>query len=89
MKYYVGIDIGGTKINTGIFFSGEKKLIASKKTYVKNVDNLSVHIRETINELCKENNIDPKGILSCGIGIPGTVSADGKKILNKKTEPLM
>lgn len=79
--YKVGIDIGGTKINTGIFFSGEKKLIASKKTYVKNVDNLSVHIRETINELCKENNIDPKGILSCGIGIPGTVSADGKKIL--------
>ncbi len=79
--YKIGIDIGGTKINTGIFCSSAKKLIANKKTYVKNIDNLSVHIRETINELCKENNINPKEILSCGIGIPGTVSSDGKKII--------
>ncbi len=79
--YKVGIDVGGTKINTGLFSSSEKKLIASQKTYVKDIENLSLHIKDVLNKLCKENNINPKDIVSCGIGIPGTVSQDGKKIL--------
>ena len=69
--YKVGIDIGGTKINTGIFDLTEKKLISSKKTYIKDV----------LTGLCKENNINVNDIISCGIGISGTVSGDGKKIL--------
>lgn len=79
--YKVGIDIGGTKINTGIFEKETKKLVINKKTYVKDIANLSLHIKDVLNELCKENNISEKDIVSCGIGIPGTVSADGKKIL--------
>lgn len=79
--YKVGIDIGGTKINTGLFDATEKKLISSKKTYIKNIENLWTHIKDVLNALCHENNISLKEIVSCGIGIPGTVSADGKKII--------
>ena len=79
--YKIGIDIGGTKINTGLFEKETKRLVANKKTYVSDVTNLSQHIKETIDVLCKENGIFVEDIISCGIGIPGTVSADGKKIL--------
>ncbi len=79
--YKVGIDIGGTKINTGLFLADEKKLVASEKTYVADIDNLPLHIKSTIDALCRDNGVNPKDIVSCGIGIPGTVSDDGKRIL--------
>lgn len=79
--YKVGIDIGGTKINTGLFDAVEKKLVTTKKSYVKDIQNFPLHIKLTLEEICKENNINPKDIVSCGIGIPGTVSSDGKKIV--------
>ena len=79
--YKVGIDIGGTKINIGLFGTQGKKLISSNKTHIKDVNNLSEHIKNVLKGICKENNINIKDIVSCGIGIPGTVSDDGKKIL--------
>ena len=79
--YKIGIDIGGTKINTGLFSTSERKLISSKKTFIKDVYNLSEHIKSVLEELCTENNINVKDIVSCGIGVPGTVSEDGKIIL--------
>lgn len=79
--YKVGIDIGGTKINTGIFEKETKKLVAVKKTYVKEIKNLSQHINDVIKKMCAQNDIDPKEIISCGIGIPGTISDDGRRIL--------
>ena len=77
----IGIDIGGTKINIGLFSAKEKSLIASKKGYIAEISDLSAYIKDTTDALCKENGIQPDEILSIGIGIPGTVSADGKKIL--------
>ncbi len=79
--YKVGIDIGGTKINMGLFEKESKKLIANKKAYITEIEDLSLYIKETLTELCIENNINISRIISIGIGIPGTVSADGKKIL--------
>lgn len=79
--YKVGIDIGGTKINIGIFDAKTKKLAVSKKSYIKDVENISEHIEESLTELCRVIDISEKEVVSCGIGIPGTVSADGKKIL--------
>jgi len=79
--YKVGIDIGGTKINIGLFDAAEKKLISSKKTYMKDIENLRTHIKDVLHALCHENNISVKEVVSCGIGIPGTVSTDGKKII--------
>ena len=77
----IGIDIGGTKINIGLFSADTKKLLASKKGYIAEITDLPAYIKSVVETLCQENQIDPKEILSMGIGIPGTVSADGKKIL--------
>jgi hypothetical protein len=77
----VGIDIGGTKIHVGIFDKETKRLLAEQKSYVADVTDVSAHIKETLMQLCHANGIDAKEIVSCGIGIPGTVSADGRKIV--------
>lgn len=79
--YKLGIDIGGTKINTGLFDADSKSLIAFKNSRIKDVENLELHIKETVEKLCEETNVSPENIVSCGIGIPGTVSDDGKRIL--------
>ena len=76
----LGIDIGGTKINVGAF-DDEKGLLANKKYYVSDVKDISDFIFEAVVELCEENSISYKKIVSCGVGVPGTVSGDGKKII--------
>ena len=77
----IGIDIGGTKINIGLFSATKKKIIATKKGYIAEITDLPAYIKGIVEALCRENNIASQEILSAGIGIPGTVSADGKKIL--------
>ena len=79
--YRIGIDIGGTKINIGLFLDSEKKLIAYKKIYIADITDLSENIKAVVCELCDTNNLNYNEIVSCGIGIPGTVSADGKEIV--------
>ena len=78
--YKIGIDIGGTKINIGLFTT-EKSLVKSVKEYIKNITDLSEYIKNAITSLCTELNIEYSDILSVGVGIPGTVSEDGKTIL--------
>ena len=79
--YKIGIDIGGTKINIGLFEDSEKKLVAYKKVYVSDIKDVSNDIKVVISELCTANGIKYEDIVSCGLGIPGTVSADGKEII--------
>lgn len=79
--YRIGIDIGGTKINIGLFEDCEKKLIAHKKIYIADITDLSENIKTVVYELCSENDVNSDEIASCGVGIPGTVSADGKNII--------
>lgn len=79
--YKIGIDIGGTKIDIGIFDADTKRLVENKKSYVADIVDLPKHIKTVVNELCVKNNISFSEVVSCGIGIPGTVSEDGKKII--------
>lgn len=79
--YKIGIDIGGTKINIGLFDSNTKSLIENRKILVADVDDLCLQIKKTVDELCESNNVVIYEIESCGVGIPGTVSDDGKRIL--------
>ena len=79
--YRIGIDIGGTKISTGLFNCDENLLIENKKEYIKSIKDLRGHIMNTVSELAGNNGISINEIEFCGIGIPGTVSADGKRIL--------
>ena len=77
----VGVDIGGTKVNIGLFESESKKLIAAEKSYIADVKDLSVHIKGVIEALCRDNDVNVNSVVSCGVGIPGTVSRDGRRIL--------
>lgn len=79
--YRIGIDIGGTKISTGLFNCDGNLLIENKKEYIKSIKDLRGHIMNTVSELAGNNGISINEIEFCGIGIPGTVSADGKRIL--------
>ena len=79
--YRIGIDIGGTKISIGLFNCDGNLLIENKKEYIKSIKDLRGHIMNTVSELAGNNGISINEIEFCGIGIPGTVSADGKRIL--------
>ena len=79
--YRIGIDIGGTKISIGLFNCDGNLLIENKKEYIKSIKDLRGHIMNTVSELAQNNGISINEIEFCGIGIPGTVSTDGKRIL--------
>lgn len=78
MNYYAGIDIGGTKINIGVF----NKTGELMDNYVlsipddKSCSSVLDLAAEGLSTLCDRIDIDPDSIGSCGIGIPGTVSED-------------
>lgn len=78
--YRLGIDVGGTKANIGllnehnsIVFKHTEK-IPQNKDY-KNV--LSV-LKNTLDAILSKNGISYSELMSCGMGVPGTVSKDGR-----------
>ena len=76
----IGIDIGGTKINIGIL-DENNNVIANKKIYIRDIKNLTDDVKALIENLCTDNGISYCEISACGIGVPGTVSDDGKSLL--------
>lgn len=78
--YKLGLDIGGTKINIGILDS-DYQLLAVKKLYISEVFDPLSQIRSATQELCCKCGIPYQDIISCGVGVPGTVSADGKTLI--------
>jgi ribulose-phosphate 3-epimerase len=56
-------------------------LICSTKSYIAEVDSVARYVKESVIRLCAENGIRYDEITACGVGIPGTVSEDGKKII--------
>ena len=72
VKYYVGIDIGGTTINIGIL-NGENQLVASKVTPVpakKDCESVLSLAAATLDLLCEEMGIQKRELISVGIGVP-------------------
>lgn len=78
--YRLGIDIGGTKINIGIM-DEEKHLLGNKKLYVDEIEDLSLSIRKAVKNLARDLSVREEDILCCGIGVPGTVDEDGRRLL--------
>lgn len=75
MKYYVGVDIGGTNSKIGIV-SEDGKLLNSKsiktlsnKGYEHTILNISNEIKQMVNDL----KISDESIVAIGIGVPGPV----------------
>lgn len=75
----LGIDIGGTKIRLGLY-DGET-LAAAEKLYVKDITDLCGDIRASVDALCAAAGVSRRDIVSCGVGVPGTVSEDGRTLL--------
>ncbi len=78
--YRLGIDIGGTKINLGIL-NGDNELLGNKKVYIRDIKNLADTIKVQVEMLCGELGIQRSELKSCGIGVPGTVSEDGRHLI--------
>lgn len=78
--FKIGIDIGGTKINIGII-DENNRLIVNRKLRTSEIKNTAADIKSVICEMCDLTGISYGNIISCGVGIPGSISADGKKIL--------
>ena len=78
--YCLGLDVGGTKINIGIL-NEEYKLVATKKLYISDIVEPTADIKSAVLQLCKECGVDYGELSSCGVGVPGTVSADGKTLI--------
>lgn len=76
----LGIDIGGTKISIG-FLDCNNRLIANKKLVVAEITDPVSEIIDAVHSLCEECNLSRSEIISCGIGVPGTVSRDGLKLI--------
>ncbi len=77
MKYYVGVDLGGTNTKIGICDTEGKILLSSsiKTDSVRGVEDTLERIWKEIQRQGKELGICKEEILGIGIGIPGPVKA--------------
>lgn len=75
MRYYAGVDLGGTNTKIGILdVDGNIFKSSIIKTFSdRGVDDTLNRIWETIKNLVQELNIDIKNLSGIGIGIPGPV----------------
>ena len=78
--YKIGIDIGGTKVNIGLL-DENNDLVANEKLYIKDIQDITVSVKSIVDKMCNTLNISCCDIASCGIGVPGTVSDDGKRLI--------
>lgn len=77
--YHYGIDIGGTSVKAGLF--GPDGKICDKFEFPTNKEEGGSHILEDIANFVKEQTLKegllPDNIAGIGLGVPGSVMADG------------
>lgn len=76
----LGVDIGGTKINIGVL-DKKNRIIKNSVYKVCDTENVPNLINGFLLEFYNETGFLPRDIGCCGIGVPGTVSEDGKRLL--------
>jgi len=79
----LGIDIGGTKVNLGLLDENANILFRRVEKLSQNKEPSFVlgGIKRALDALLAENGVGREEIVSGGIGVPGSVSGDGKKAL--------
>ncbi|MBF0386976.1 MAG: ROK family protein [Candidatus Omnitrophica bacterium] len=82
-KYFIGIDIGGTKIYGGLVSPSGKIARAIKvPTPAKaSAGAILAALYQVIKELLKEENVQLKNILGIGVAVPGVVDGAGKVVV--------
>ena len=80
MKYSIGVDLGGTKINTVLIDKKGKILRKIKLPTGKNHKKIILNLVDSINYV--KQGINKKHILGIGMGVPGIIDRKKGKILN-------
>jgi glucokinase len=83
MNYYIGLDIGGTKI-AGALVSASGKILSRNKTSTpKKVKTRDIYscVTDAIEELIHSGGIAPSSIKGIGVGVPGIVDTRNHHIL--------
>ena len=84
--YYLGVDVGGTNIATGIVDNEGKiiKKVSVETQGYKTSEEITKNIYSTIEAVIKETKLEKKDFGYIGVGIPGCVdNAEGKVILTE------
>ncbi|HJE20411.1 MAG TPA: ROK family protein [Aliicoccus persicus] len=76
MKYYIGVDIGGTKILT-VVMNENKEVIGDYQvaTDTRSEEHLFDSVVISIESLLKSKNMNHNDITAIGVGVPGLVNA--------------
>ncbi len=82
-KYFIGIDVGGTKVFGGLVtpvgtIVAQHKESTPRQAGLKDILNL---IEKVIKELIKDSNIARKDVLGLGVAVPGVVDNAGKVVV--------
>ena len=77
----IGIDLGGTKINSALY-DGEETIVAPQKVLVNGAkgDEVGMLIRDLINSTLKNARGKGKTVTSVGLSIPGIYSPNSGKV---------
>jgi glucokinase len=83
MNYYIGLDIGGTKIAGALVSASGKILTRTKTSTPKKVKPKAVYIcvLDAIEELLQIGGVDPAAVKGIGVGVPGIVDTRNHHIL--------
>jgi len=82
-EYFAGVDLGGTKILTGIFDS-DLKCVGRTKITTKSergTEEVIQRIGRCVRDAADECDLDLKNIRAVGIGAPGTIDAAAGRVI--------
>lgn len=87
--YYVGVDLGGTKILAGIF-NPQLKLVATAKTSTKadrGPKAVMERVARTVRDAIDEADLDSKNIKAIGVGAPGSIDSEQGRVIFSPNMP--
>lgn len=88
-NYTIGLDVGGTKI-TGILFDGEKILAdLTLATPKDNLDHFLIMVKAIFDPLAERAKKAKVKVSGLGLGIPGVLDVEKKKILKCPNLPFL
>ncbi len=84
MAYYIGIDLGGTNIKTGIMDS-DANVIAKASTPTQadqGVDQVLAKMAQSALDIIKQAKLEKNEIVAIGVGSPGPIDFERGRIIN-------
>ena len=81
-RYWLGVDLGGTKILSGLFDDNLKLLARSKQPTSADGGPAAVfgRIVQGVDAVLREAGVDPSGVKGMGLGIPGQVEVGTTRV---------